>query len=179
MLTMKICIYGSSGVTTPKEFLDEGYELGSEIAKRGHSLVFGGGDTGMMGAVASGVFDNGGEITSIVPEWIYEYENLYTNADEYITTETVGERKKLFLEKSDAFVIVPGGYGTLDEMFQTITLKYLNRHTKTIILFNFNHFYDTLIRMLEEMYAKCLIRQDAVKLFEVAASIDEIFELLQ
>lgn len=176
---MKICLYGSGSKKTPEEFLDVGYELGLKIAENGHALVFGGGNDGMMGAVAGGVFENGGEITAIAPEWIFEFDDEFLNVTEFISTDSMDERKNLFLEKSDAFIIAPGGYGTLDEFFEIVTLKYLGRHSKSIILFNINHFYDTLIQMLDGMYAKGLIRQDAVDIFQVAESIDEVFELLQ
>jgi len=88
------------------------------------------------------------------------------------------ERKKLFLEKSDVFVIVPGGIGTFDEFFEVLTLKYLNRHSKKIILFNINHFYDMMIEMLNRMHDDCLIREGALDIFVVADSIDEVFEYI-
>jgi uncharacterized protein (TIGR00730 family) len=88
------------------------------------------------------------------------------------------ERKKLFLEKSDVFIIAPGGIGTLDEFFEVLTLKYLNRHSKKIILFNISHFYDRMIEMLCEMHDEGLIREGALDIFEVADSLDEIFDLL-
>lgn len=89
------------------------------------------------------------------------------------------ERKKLFLEKSDVFIIVPGGIGTLDEFFEVLTLKYLNRHSKKIILFNINHFYDKMIDMLHQMHDEGLIREGALDIFVVANSMDEVFEFIQ
>ena len=80
LVFMKICMYGSGSKKTPKEFTDVGYNLGAEIAKKGHSLVFGGGNDGMMGAVASGVFDNGGEILAIFPNWIMEFDDEFNNS---------------------------------------------------------------------------------------------------
>lgn len=175
---MKICIYGSSSKTTPKEFTDVGYELGLKIASNNHSLVFGGGNDGMMGAVAKGVHDNGGYITAIAPYWINEFDDPFMGCDEKIKTDSLGERKKLFLEKSDIFIIVPGGTGTLDEFFEVLILKDLNRHSKKIILFNINHFYDNMIEMILKIHDEGMISEGSLDSFEVVDSIDEIFALL-
>lgn len=176
---MKVCLYGSGSKRTPSEFTDVGYELGLKIALNNHSLVFGGGNDGMMGAVAKGVYDNGGKITSISPWWINEFDDSFDGYDECIKTDSMDERKKLFLEKSDVFIIVPGGIGTLDEFFEVLTLKYLNRHSKRIILFNINHFYDKMIDMLHQMHDEGLIREGALDIFVVANSMDEVFEFIQ
>ena len=92
-------MYGSGSKKTPKEYTDVGYKLGAEIAKKGHSLVFGGGNDGMMGAVASGAFDNGGEIIAISPYWLKEFDDKFKNYSQSIETSSMDERKKLFLEK--------------------------------------------------------------------------------
>ena len=176
---MKVCLYGSGSKRTPSEFTDVGYELGLKIALNNHSLVFGGGNDGMMGAVAKGVYDNGGKITSISPWWINEFDDPFDDYDECIKTDSMDERKKLFLEKSDVFIIVPGGIGTLDEFFEVLTLKYLNRHSKKIILFNMNQFYDKMIDMLHQMHDDGLIREGALDIFVVANSMDEVFEFIQ
>lgn len=175
---MKICLYGSGSVNTPEKFTDVGYELGLKIALNNHSLIFGGGNDGMMGAVASGVFDNGGEIIGIAPEWIDEFDDDFTNCNEYIKTDSMDERKNLFLEKSDAFIIVPGGIGTLDEFFEIIVLKFLKRHDKEIILFNIDGFYDTLLLMLDEMSNQGFIREGGENIFKIASTIDEVFTFL-
>ena len=175
---MKICLYGSGSADTPKEFTDVGYRLGLELALNNHSLVFGGGNDGMMGAVASGVFDNGGEIIGIAPEWIGEFDDDFKNCTEYIKTDSMDERKNLFLEKSDAFVIVPGGIGTLDEFFEIIVLKFLKRHDKEIILFNIDGFYDTLLLMLDEMSSQGFIRKGGENIFKIATKIDEVLDFL-
>ena len=132
----------------------------------------------MMGAVASGVFDNGGEIIGIAPEWIGEFDDNFKKCTEYIKTDSMDERKNLFLKKSDAFVIVPGGIGTLDEFFEIIVLKFLKRHDKQIILFNIDGFYDTLLLMLDEMSSQGFMRKGVENLFKIATTIDEVLELL-
>lgn len=175
---MKICLYGSGSKKTPSEFTDVGYELGCKLALSNHSLVFGGGNDGMMGAVARGVFENGGDVLSIAPQWINEFDDEFQYSNAYIKTDSMDERKNLFLQKSDAFIIVPGGIGTLDEFFEVLTLKYLHRHTKKIILFNINHFYDTMISMLQSMHDEGFIREGALDIFDVADDLNEVLEFL-
>ena len=175
---MKICVYGSGSKKTPEEFTDVGYELGLELAKNNHSLVFGGGNDGMMGVVAKGVFDNGGDVIGIAPKWIGGFNDDFKKCSEYIETDSMNERKNLFLEKSDVFIIVPGGFGTLDELFEVLTLKYLHMHSKKIILFNINNFYDKLISMLDEMHDMGIVREGALETFDVANSLDEVLQLI-
>ena len=176
---MRICLYGSGSKKTPEEYIEVGYDLGSKIASEGHSLVFGGGNDGMMGAVASGVFKNNGEIISIAPEWFDDFDDDFKNCTEYIKTSSMDERKKLFLEYSDVFIIVPGGIGTLDEFFEILVLKYLKRHSKKIILFNINGFYDSMILMLKEMYDKGFIREGAMDIFQIANNTAEVFRMIK
>ena len=174
---MKICLYGSGSRKTEEIYIAETYRLGVEMAKRGHTLVFGGGDTGMMGACARGVHDAGGKSIGIAPEWIGRFEPLCEECSEFIYVDTMDERKKKFLENSDAFIISPGGIGTLDEFFEVITLKKLKQHSKPIIVYNINHFYDTMLKMIDEMGEKCFLYKQ-MELYQVANSPDEIFEYL-
>lgn len=174
---MNICLYGSGSRKIDKVYTDEAYRLGCEIAKKGHKLVFGGGDTGMMGACARGVHDNGGESLGIAPEWINDFEPLCENCSEFIYVNTMDERKKKFEENSDAFIISPGGIGTLDEFFEIITLKKLRQTDCEIIIFNIEGFYDKMIEMIDEMGEKgFLYKQEEI--FKTTNSIDEIFEYL-
>ena len=175
---MKVCVFGSASKKTPKEYTDVGYELGLRLAENGHHLVFGGGNDGMMGAVASGVHDNNGEITAIAPTWIDEFDDEFEYAQESIQTDTMHERKELFLEKSDAFIVCPGGIGTMDELFDFLTLKDLGRHDKKIILFSINHFYEMLFSMLQKMHYEGFIGDKTGSLVEVAVTLDELLELL-
>ena len=174
---MKICLYGSGSRKTEEIYIAETYRLGAEMAKRGHTLVFGGGDTGMMGACARGVHDAGGKSIGIAPEWIGRFEPLCEECSEFIYVDTMDERKKKFLENSDAFIISPGGIGTLDEFFEVITLKKLKQHSKPIIVYNINHFYDTMLKMIDEMCEKGVLYKQ-MELYQVATSTDEIFEYL-
>lgn len=148
---MKICIFGASSTTIEQKYIDLGYELGREIAKQGHSLIFGGGKDGMMGAVARGVAAENGEIISIYPEWIKNYQDVFEDATQTIFTENLNDRKKIFFEKADALILTPGGIGSLDEFFEAITLKTLNRYDGNIVVYNMYSYYDKMLDMVEEM----------------------------
>jgi len=174
---MRICLYGAGSRKIDQIYTDEAYELGCQIAKHGHTLVFGGGQTGIMGSCARGVHDNDGRSLGISPEWIGEFEPLCDECSDFIYVDSMDERKNKFVENSDAFIIAPGGIGTLDEFFEIITLKKLKRHSKPIIVFNINHFYDTMLKMIEEMDEKGFLYKQE-KLFITCSSIDEIIENL-
>lgn len=147
------------------------------MAANGHKLVFGGGDTGIMGACAKGIHDNGGKSIGIAPEWIGDFEPLCNDCEQFIHVDSMDERKKKFEENSDAFIIAPGGIGTLDEFFEIITLKKLKQHDKKIIVFNIDGFYDKMFEMIEGMAEKGFLYKQT-ELYKTAKSIDEIFEYL-
>lgn len=176
---MKICLYGAGSKNINDKYLKEGYKLGRTIAENGHELVFGAGNDGMMGAVANGVHDNDGQITGISPEWMDNFEDIYPNCNQILYTKTMKERKNLFLEKSDAFIIAPGGIGTLDEFFDIITLKRLERHNKPVILFNIYNYYDTLLSMLNFMYEENTVPRLVEDIYEVATSTEEAMKIIE
>ena len=174
---MRICLYGAGSRKIDKIYTDTAYELGCKIAKNNHTLVFGGGKTGIMGACAKGVHDCNGKTLGISPEWIGDFEPLCENCTEFIYVDSMDERKNKFVENSDAFIIAPGGIGTLDEFFEIITLKKLQQHDKLIILFNIDHFYDTMIKMIDEMDEKGFLYKQE-ELFIICEKIDDIFKYL-
>lgn len=175
---MNICLYGSGSRKTDEIYTDEAYKLGCRLAENNHTLVFGGGDTGMMGACARGVHDMNGNSIGIAPEWIDDFEPLCRECSKLIYVDSMDERKQKFLENSDAFIISPGGIGTMDEFFEIITLRKLHQHDKEIIVFNINHFYDTMLKMIDEMGEKGFLYKQE-ELFKVATTIDEIFDYLK
>lgn len=177
---MRICVYGAGSTQIKSKYTDEAYKLGEEIAKRGHDLVFGGGSTGIMGAVSKGAIDNNGKVLGIAPEWMEEFEGICKDCDEFIYTESMDERKKLFLENSDAFIIAPGGIGTLDEFYEVIVLKKLNRHDKKIVIFNMFNYYDHMLEMIDFMIEEGVIRAGRdKKTFKIADSIEKVFKILE
>ena len=178
---MNICVYGAASSEIDDSFKNAGIELGKKMAERGHGLVFGGGRNGMMGAVAEGVHQANGKIIGIAPGFFEDAnaEISFLNCTEFIHTETMRERKKLLDEKSDAFIISPGGIGTFDEFFEILTLKQLGRHNKPIIIWNLNNYYDNLMNMMQVSVDKKFITDDCRKLYKVTKNIDTMLDYIE
>ncbi len=164
---MNICIYGASSDSIAKVFFDRTYSLGCELAKRGHTLVFGGGGNGVMGACARGTYDNNGKIIGIAPSFFKVDGVLFDKCTNFIYTETMRERKKILEETSDAFIIAPGGIGTFDEFFEILTLKQLKRHNKPIAIFNVEGCFDDLLKLLETTAKNSFMTRKSLELFKI------------
>lgn len=147
---MNICIYGASSTLIDNSYIKDGEKLGKIMAEHNHNLVFGGGASGLMGAVARGMTETGkGKIIGIAPSFMNVDGILYEGCTDFIYSETMRERKQLMDEKSDAFVVTPGGIGTFDEFFEILTLKQLGRHNKPIVILNTNGYYNHLKSLLQ------------------------------
>lgn len=178
---MKICVYGAASSLISNIYKNAGIELGRKMVDRGHALVFGGGANGMMGAVAEGVYEKGGYILGVVPNFFKEAktEISFKNCTKYIYTDTVRERKREMEENCDAFIIAPGGIGTFDEFFEILTLKQLGRHNKAIVLLNINNFYDELEKMMTKYIEEKFITSDCKDLYKVFTNIDDMLLYLE
>lgn len=177
---MNICVYGAASSLIDKSYKDAVKKLGNKMADRGYGLVFGGGANGMMGAVAEGVYEKGGHILGVVPTFFKEAnsEISFTKCTEYIYTDTMRERKRQMEEHCDAFIITPGGIGTLDEFFEILTLKQLGRHNKAIVIYNINGFYDELDNMMTKSIEEQFITDDCKELYKVLTDPDEILDYI-
>lgn len=149
---MKICLYGASSNKIDKAYIDATEKLGEEMAKRGHTLIYGGGAAGVMGAAARGVTKGSGEIVGISPRFFDVDGALYDKCTDFIYTETMSERKQLLVDMADGFVVMPGGPGTFDELFETLALRQLGIHNKPIAIFNINGYYNPMAEMLKASY---------------------------
>ena len=176
---MKICVYGAASNAIGKTFLDAGHELGEKLAKRGHSLVFGGGNSGMMGAAARGTHDGGGHITGIAPSFFNVDGILYPLNDEIIYTETMRRRKQKMEEMSDGFIVSPGGIGTFEEFFEILTLKQLGRLSKPIAILNTDGYYDSLLEMLRHTAETNFMSEKNFALFFVSDDIDKVVDYIE
>ena len=178
---MKICVYGAASSLIDEVYTKAGEELGRKMVERGHSLVFGGGRSGMMGAPARGVYEKGGHILGIAPKFFEENnpEVSFENCTEFIKTDSMRERKRLLDEYSDAFIVSPGGIGTFDEFFEILTLKQLGRHNKAIVILNTNGYYDYLLKMMEVSIEKQFITRDCVELYKVVDTVDEALDYIE
>ena len=178
---MKICIFGAASNEIDSEYIRLVEEFGERLAKRGHSLVFGAGSNGLMGAAARGVTRGGGSVFGIIPEFFKNeaIEQIYQNCTELIYTETMAQRKTKMEDLADAFVIVPGGIGTFEEMFEVLTLKQLNRHEKAIAVYDINGYYSDLEKMLEKGFNGRFIREDCRMLYHSSQNPDSILDYLE
>ena len=145
---MNICVFCASSSSIAPEFFDAAKELGTLIADNGHTLVYGGGSSGLMGAVAKGALDKGGHVIGVAPKFFDEPGVLLKDKCEFIFTETMSERKDIMIDMADAFICLPGGIGTFEEFFEVLTLKQLGRHSKSISLLNTRDYYDDFNSML-------------------------------
>ena len=145
---MNVCIYGASSPDLEKSYFEAVYALSEKLAQAGFGLVFGGGAQGLMGAAARGFRDNGAYILGVAPSFFNVDGILFEECTEFIYTETMRERKQIMEDRSDAFIMAPGGIGTFEEFFEILTLKQLRRHDKAIVIYNVNGYYDKLLEML-------------------------------
>ena len=148
---MKICVFCSSGNYIAPEYKEVAKELGRKIAENGHTLVYGGATGGLMDSIAEGASEMIGEIIGIIPEIIIHSDRLSSLPTQMIVTADMSERKKRMKQETDVFVVLPGGYGTLDEMFDVIASGTVGEHKKPLICLNMNGFYDSLIELTQQM----------------------------
>ncbi len=178
---MKICVFGASSATIDKKYVEAVEDLGEKMAIRGLSLVFGAGATGLMGAAARGVKRGGGYIHGIIPEFFKEegVEVIYTECDKLTFTGTMAERKFLMEEDADAFIVTPGGIGTLEEFYEVLTLRQLGQHDKAIVIFNIGGYYRELEDFMCRVEEKGFITYDCHKLYEYFSTPEEILDYLE
>jgi len=153
-----VCVYCGSGPGTNPQFVEAAHALGKIFAENGVSLVYGGGSVGLMGAVAKSVRDHGGKVIGIIPEFLVSRENAVARGQELIVTPDMHERKRLMFERSDAFVALPGGIGTLEELVEQLTWQQLGRHSKPVLLANIDGFWEPLLALLAHMRETEFIR---------------------
>jgi uncharacterized protein (TIGR00730 family) len=153
-----VCVYCGSGPGTNPRFVEAATALGKIFAENGISLVYGGGSVGLMGAVAKSVRDHGGAVIGIIPDFLVSRENAVARGQELIVTPDMHERKRLMFERSDAFIALPGGVGTLEELVEQLTWQQLGRHSKPVLLANIDGFWEPLLALLAHMRATEFIR---------------------
>jgi uncharacterized protein (TIGR00730 family) len=146
-----IAIFCGSKFGENSNYEKETVALCSILGQYKKHIIYGGGNAGLMGAVANTVLTNGGTVTGIIPQFLNTQERINTDVSELIVTETMHQRKQLLFEKSDTAIILPGGFGTLDELFELLTWNQLDLHKIKVIIFNIDGFYDALLQHIEKM----------------------------
>ncbi|AGZ45953.1 TIGR00730 family Rossman fold protein [Actinoplanes friuliensis] len=174
-----ICVFCASSSTLDQQWLDLATQLGKALGPRGHTLVSGGGRVGMMGAVADGARAGGAHTLGVIPQSLVDLEVADTAADELIVTTDMGLRKNLMIERSDAFITLPGGLGTLDELFEVWTTATLDLHRKPIIVLDPNGFYDGLLAWLDRLAETEFVRRPALAKITTVTSIEAALDLIE
>jgi|SRR6516164_2500112 len=175
----KICVYCGSGPGTDPAFVESARAFGAILAKNGVGLVFGGGTVGLMGAIAKSVLDHGGSVTGIIPEFLVAREHAMRGNDNLIVTRDMHERKRKMFELADAFVAMPGGIGTLEEVVEQITWVQLGRHRKPILLANIKNFWEPLCALIDHMKSLEFIRENLSFDLLVAGRVEDILPKLE
>ncbi len=174
-----LCVYCASSDRVDPKYFTAANQVGQEIAQRQWTLVYGGGKTGLMGAVARGVKENGGRVVGVIPEFMKVRELAFDEADELISVLTMRERKMLMETRADAFLALPGGWGTLEELLEILTLAHLEVLRKPIVIFNQDGYYDDLLRLCERIVAEKFMHATIQGKYAVARTVAEIFPLIE
>jgi uncharacterized protein (TIGR00730 family) len=174
-----VCVYCGSGPGTDSAFMEAARRLGEIMAADGVGLVYGGGSRGLMGAVATSVLDHGGHVTGIIPEFLQNREQTLRRAQEIIITPDMHVRKQTMFERADAFVALPGGIGTLEELVEQLTWAQLGRHKKPILILNIKGFWDPFCALLDHMRALDFIRLELGVTLLVANKPEDVLPKLR
>lgn len=173
-----ICVYSSSSCIIDKAYFDAASKLGSEIASRGDTFLFGGGLTGLMGACAKAVHEHNGKVIGVIPKALNLKGIVYDQCDELVVTEGMRERKAMMDARSQAFIALPGGYGTLEEILEIITLKQLRYHNKPIVILNIDDFYQHLLEEFETIIDQRFAKTECRDLYFVTSDISLALEYI-
>ena len=176
---MKICVYGASSASLDHAFYEAARETGRLMAQKGHSVIFGGGAHGLMGAVAEGAREAGGEVIGIVPRFFDLPGVLYHDCSQLIYTETMRERKAMMDEMSDAFVALPGGLGTYEELFEIITAKQLGLHDRAVVLLNTAGYFDPLEALIAHTVDSHFAGPSCYTLYRAVPTPQTVLEALE
>ena len=174
-----LCVYCASSDRVDQKYFAAATQVGREMARRSWTLVYGGGKTGLMGAVARGVKENAGRVVGVIPEFMKVRELAFDEADELISVLTMRERKMLMETRADAFLALPGGWGTLEEILEILTLSHLEVLKKPIVIYNQDGYYDDLLKLFERVVEEKFMLSTVRTKYAVARTVDEIFPLIE
>jgi hypothetical protein len=173
-----LCVYcGSSNAVAPK-FLDSAYDFGRLVGAAKLDLIYGGGRVGLMGRVADGVLAEGGTVTGIIPDHLHRREVAHDEISELVVVASMHERKALMAERADAFVILPGGYGTLDEMFEIVTWRQLGLHDKPVVLVDLDGYWQPLEHLIDQFALEGFISAANRGLYQRVERVDQVLPAL-
>ena len=174
-----ICVFCASSSGLPEVHRRAARELGAELARRGHRLVYGGGNVGLMGELARSVHEHGGTVFGAIPRTLVDRELAYDPADELVVTDNLRDRKAAMDAHADAFLALPGGFGTLEELLEVITLRQLRLHDRPVVLVNVAGYYDPFLAMVRSMVEQGFAPVGEGALFRVARTPAEAVDLAE
>ena len=174
-----VCVYCGSRTGDDPSHAGMAKKIGTELAENGFRLVFGAGSIGMMGIVARSALSVGGDVIGIIPEHLNDIEITQPGLSDLFITQNMHERKELMFKKSDAFVILPGGLGSMDEFFEILTWAQLGLHSNQIIIFNHKDYWRPLINLLDHIIEEDFAGVKTRSLYKVVDSVDEVIEILK
>lgn len=175
---MNICVFGAASDKVDKIYAIETEKLGYQMAKRGFGLVYGGGATGMMGAIARGVKSGGGYVHGVAPKYFDTPGILWKDSDKFTFTDTIRERKQIMEDDSAAFIMTPGGVGTFEEFFEILTLANLGRHKKPIAIYNIAGYFDTIVELVDKGVKEGFISSDIYGNFNIFTDPEELLDYI-
>ncbi|MFC1693895.1 TIGR00730 family Rossman fold protein [Candidatus Latescibacterota bacterium] len=176
---LSVCVFCASSDHLPNMYIEPVRKLGREMVKRGITLVYGGGNNGLMGILSKTIYEGGGYIIGVIPRRLKELGYAFDGADEMIVTDGMRERKAIMEEHADGFIGLPGGFGTLEEMLEIVTLKQLDMLNKPIVFLNINGFFDGLLAQFETGYSEHFIDETCRGLYRVTESVKEALDEVQ
>ena len=174
-----VTVYCSSSNLAPREYFTAAASLGGKLAKLGIGVVYGGGRAGLMGCIADAVMDSGGNVKGIIPRFLEEREVAHYDLSELHVVETMHERKMKLAEWGDAYLVLPGGFGTIDELMEVITWKHLGHHNKPIILLNQQGFWNPLLTFFSRIATEQMVTERYGEYYSLCNTVDEMVELLK
>jgi len=175
----KVCVFCSSSDIVEQVYKEEAQKLGKIMAKESLTLIYGGARVGMMGIIAKTMIQNQGHVVGVIPELIHNHNLAENSVSELIITEDMKSRKAKMADLADAFIALPGGFGTLEELVEVITLKQLSYHHKPIVVINTNGFYDKLLELFEMYYSTNFAKSEYRKLYYFALDIEDAMDYLK
>jgi uncharacterized protein (TIGR00730 family) len=174
-----LCVYCGASLGKSHEYLELAQELGRQMARRGVRLVYGGGRVGLMGALADAVLAEGGHVVGVIPDHLQAAEVGHDGLTELKVVDSMHTRKKLMFDLSDAFAVLPGGFGTLDETFEIVTWRQLGLHDKPIVLVDQNGYWEPFLDLIDHIIAEGFARPPARQNFSMASNVGRMFDLLE
>jgi uncharacterized protein (TIGR00730 family) len=179
MKLTSLCVYCGSSAGTDPEIIKQAQILGKTLAERDITLIYGAAKIGIMGAVAQGALDHNGKVVGVIPEFLKIKEVVHTGLTELIVNDTMHERKMELQERSDGFITLPGGFGTMEELFEVLTWSQLALHQKPVGMLNVNGFYDDLLSALRNMVDKGFLKQENYDILLVDTTVEGLLDQME